>query len=183
MQGHRWLADQLPEKRPVMNHCLAQFFRAGFSSSLPQSDFVSLPIVLQNQGMTYGDIGRPLLKITHRIASRGHHIAEQSIRFRDRAGRVVHEMRLDFAPGLCEARPIGCRERPHVEPFHALCARVERSFRMSPAAVLLDRTIIFGAAELSAQFGSPVFPVENDPADEGHENRDEHNDYGHFACA
>jgi hypothetical protein len=70
-----------------------------------------------------------------------------------------------------------------VEPFHALCARVERGLRMPPAAILLDRTIVFGAAKLSAQFGSPVFPVENKPPDDGNENRDDHNDYGHFACA
>ena len=27
--GYFWLADELLKKRPVMNHCLAQVFRAG----------------------------------------------------------------------------------------------------------------------------------------------------------
>ena len=38
--GHLWLSDQLFKKRPVMNHCLAQVFRAGLPARLTNRDFV-----------------------------------------------------------------------------------------------------------------------------------------------
>ena len=81
-----------------MNHCLAQFFRAGLPARLPKRDFVSRPVVFQNQWMIHGDIRRHLFKVTYRIATRRHHIAQQLVRFSYRTGGAVNEARLDSSP-------------------------------------------------------------------------------------
>ena len=80
-----------------MNHCLAQVFRVGLPKSLPKCDFVGCPIVFQNQWMVYRNICGALFKVAYRIAPRGHHIAQQLIGFRYRAGGAIHET----APGFC----------------------------------------------------------------------------------
>ena len=94
------LADQFLEKRPVMNHCLTQVFRSGLPAHLVKRDFMGCPVVFENQWMIHGDIGRPLFKVGYRIASCGHHIAQQAVRLTDRAGGAVHESSLESAPGL-----------------------------------------------------------------------------------
>src|ERR1022692_3861794 len=94
------LADQFLEKRPVMNHCLAQLFRSGLSGHLAKCDFMGCPVVFEDQWMIHGDIGRPLFKVGNRIASCGHHIAQQPVRLTDRTGGAVYETRLQSAPGL-----------------------------------------------------------------------------------
>jgi hypothetical protein len=94
-----------------MNHCLAQVFRAGLPPRLPERDFVSSPVVFENQWMIHGDIRGPLFKVTDRIASRRHHITPQAVRCRYGAGGAVNEARLNTAPGIDEARAIASRQR------------------------------------------------------------------------
>ena len=70
-----WLANQFLEKRPVVNHCLAEIFCAGLPPCLTERYFVCRPVILKNQRMVHGDICRPLFKVTYRITTCGHHIA------------------------------------------------------------------------------------------------------------
>jgi hypothetical protein len=150
-EGHLWLVDQLLEKSPVINHCLAQFFRAGTPSRLPKRDFVSRSVVFQNQWMIHGNICCPLFKVAYRIAPRGHHLTQQLVCFRYRTGWAVNEARLDSPPGLYEARTIACSERPDVKRLDSLPALFEPGFRMPSITALLHGAIIFSATELSAQ--------------------------------
>jgi len=159
-----------------VNHCLAQVFRAGLPPCLPQRDFVSRSVVFQNQGMVHGYICCPLFKVTYRIAPRGHHITQQLVRFRYRAGGAVNEARLDSAPGFYEASTIACRERSDVKPLNSLRALFEPGFRMPPVAAFLHGAIIFCAAELSAQSFSPALSVQEERGDACNENHDESND-------
>jgi hypothetical protein len=161
-----------------MNHCLAQFFRAGLPPRLPKRDFVSRSVVFQNQWMIHGDICRSLFKVTYRIAPRGHHITQQLVRFRYRTGGAVNEARLDSAPELYEARTIGRRERPDLKRLDSLCALLEPRFRMPAVAAFLHGASIFGTTELSAQSFSPALSAQKERDDARNENHDESNDYG-----
>jgi hypothetical protein len=159
-----------------MNHCLAQVLRVGLPLRLPKRNFVSRPVVFQNQWMIHGNICRPLFKVTYRIAPRGHHITQQPVRFRYSSGGTVDEARLDYVPGLYEARTIACCERPNMKPLDALCALFEPGFRM-PLAALLHGASIFSATELSAQSGSPPLSMQKERGDACGENHgDESND-------
>jgi hypothetical protein len=120
--------------------------------------------------MIYGDICRPLFKVTDRIAPRGHHITQQLVRFRYRTGGVVNEARLDSAPGLYEARTIACRERPDVKPLDSLCALFESGFPMPPVTAFLHGASILSATELCAQSFSPALSLQKERGDACNEN-------------
>ena len=158
-----------------MNHCLAQVFSGGLPPRLPEREFVSRSVVFQNLRVIHGDIRRPLIEVTYRIATRGHHIAQQLVRGHYRTGGAVNEARLDVAPGRYEACTIACRERPDAKPFDSLCALVERGFRMPPVAAFLHGASIFGATELSAQSCSPAFSVQKERDEACNEDHDESN--------
>ena len=159
-----------------MNHGLAQVFGAGLPPRLLKGDSVSRSVVFQNQWMVHGDIRRPLFKVTYRIATRGHHITQQLVRFRYRTGGAVNEARLDSAPGLHEARAIACRERPDMTRLDSLCALFEPGFRMPPFAAFLHGASILSATELSAQSFGSALSMQNERGDASNENHNESND-------
>jgi hypothetical protein len=142
-----------------MNHCLAQFLRAGLSRRLAKRDFVSRPVVLQNQGMVDGNIRRRLFKVGYRVAPRGHHIPQQPVGLRYSTGWAINEARLDSAPRLYEARTIGCRERPDVKCLDPLCTLLQTGLPMPPVAAFLHSASIFRATELTTQSFSPALSV------------------------
>ena len=51
--GHLWLTDKVLKKSPVMNHRLAQFFRAGLSQCLAKRDSVGCSVIFHNQWMVH----------------------------------------------------------------------------------------------------------------------------------
>jgi hypothetical protein len=153
-----------------MNHCLAQVFGVGLPSCLPKGDFVSRSIVLENQWMIHGDIRRPLFKVTYWIATRGHHITQELVRFRYGSRRSVNEARLDSLPGLYKACPVTCRERLDVQPLDSLCSFFECGFRMPPVAAFLYGALIFSSSELSAKSFSPALSVQEERGDARNEN-------------
>jgi hypothetical protein len=159
-----------------MDHCLAQLFRVGLAPYLPKRDFVSRSVVFQNQRMVHGDIRHPLFKGAHRIAPRGHYIAQQLVRLRYRTGGAVDEARLDSAPGLYEALPVACRERPDVKGLDSLRTLFQPGFRMLPVAAFLHGASVFSAAELSAQSFSPALSAPKERGDACNDNYDERND-------
>src|ERR1051326_3459829 len=134
-----------------MDHCLAQVFGVGLPLRLTNRDCMGRPVIFHNQWMVHGNICRPLFKVTYRIAAGGHHIADQLISLRNRPSGAVNESRLNPAPRLNETRTVTWGERADVQTLHPLCALFESGFRMPPAAVFLQSTVIFSATKLSAQ--------------------------------
>ena len=150
--GRLWHSDKLIKKRSVMNHCLAQFFRTGLATRLTNCDFVGCTVIFQNRRIVHGDVRRTLFKVAYRIATVGHHIAQQLVGIRYGTSGAVNEPRLHPAPGLDEASTITRTERPDVETLHSICALIEPRFRMSPAPTFLQGAVIFSATKPSAQF-------------------------------
>ena len=126
--------------------------------------------------MIYGDIRRPLFKVTYRIAPGRHYVAQQLIRVRHRAGGAVNKASLDSPPGLYETRPIACREGLDMKLFDSLCSLFEPGFRLAHAAAFLYGAGVFSATELSPQSFSPPPSLPQDRADAHSENCDERND-------
>ena len=126
--------------------------------------------------MIHRDICRPLFEVTYRIAPRGHHITQKLVRFRYGTGRAVNKARLDSAPGLDEARAVGCRKRLDVKLLDSLRALFEPGFGMPPVAAFLHGASIFSATELSAQSCSAALPVHKERRDGCHENRHDSDD-------
>ena len=116
-----------------MNHGLSQVFRAGLASRLAKRALVRDPVILENQWMIHGNIRRPLLKITYRIAASGHHVAQQLVGVGYGASRAVNEPRLDSAPSLHKTGMIPRRERPDVQSLDSVRTLVERRFCLPTA--------------------------------------------------
>src|ERR1051326_8541029 len=133
-----------------MNHCQAQVLRVRLPLYLPERDFVGRPVVLQNHWMIHGDICRPLFKVAYRVAPRGHHIAEELVRFR-------HRKRSDW------------------KRLDSLCALFEPRLRPPPVASFLDGTSIFSATELSTQSFSPALAEYQKRDHAGNKDRDDRN--------
>jgi hypothetical protein len=161
-----------------VDHRQAQVFRAGLPRHLPKRDVVGRSVILQNQGMIDGDIGRPLFEVTDGIASHGHHVAQQVVRFCHRTCRAVDEARLDSAPGFEEGRPVGQREGPNVKGLNSPCAFFEPGFPVPPGAALLHGAGIFSAFEPSAQSLRPAIPAPQSCRDGRGGNHHEHDDQG-----
>src|ERR1700730_1639757 len=146
-----WLADQLLKKGPVVNHGLAQVFGASLSPRLTKRALVGCPVIFENQWMAHRDIGLTLFKVAYRIATRGHHIAQQLVGVCYCATWAVNEPRLDSAPGLDKPRTIARSERPDVQALHSFCALVEHRLCLPPApAFFFQGAGIFRATKLSA---------------------------------
>ena len=135
--------DEFVEERAVVNHGLAQFFGAGFAAGLTIGDSVGQAVIFKDERMADGNIGGALLKVTHRIAARGHHFAQELIGFRYRASGAVHKVRLHFAPGRHEARMIGGAQRLDIQALDAIGALIEIRFGLSPAIAGLQGAVIF----------------------------------------
>jgi hypothetical protein len=109
--------------------------------------------------MVDGNIRRRLFKVAYRVAPRGHHIPQQPVGFRYSTGWAINEARLDSAPRLCEARAIGCRERPDVKCLDPLCTLLQTGLAMPPVATFLHSASIFRATELTTQPFRPALAV------------------------
>src|SRR5262249_44554699 len=70
---------KVSEQRAIMNHCLSEFLRSYWFTSVSGRDIVSDPVVLNHDGMIHGDIRHSLLEITDWIATRSHYITDQTI--------------------------------------------------------------------------------------------------------
>jgi hypothetical protein len=103
-----------------VDHRLTQIFRTGLPPRLPYRDVVSGTVVLKNHWVIHGDICRPLIEVTERVATRGHYIAQQLVGCHHRTGGAVNEACLDFPPGRQEACAITGRKRPDAKPVDAL---------------------------------------------------------------
>ena len=148
-----------------MNHGLTQIFRACQPSGLANCCVVGRTIVIENQWMIRRDIGYTLFKIAHRVAARGHHIAQQLVGIGDCASGAVNKPRLYSSPGFDETRTIAWREWPDVQAFHAFGTIVEHCFCLPPTPAFCHGTGIFSASKLRAQSLGPPLPKGKHNAD------------------
>jgi hypothetical protein len=101
-----WLPDQFLKQRSKMDHGLPQVFGVGFPTCLAKRALMSSPVIIENQWMVHGDIGRALFKVAHWIAPSRHHIAEQLVGLGYCSAGPVNEARLHSGPGFDEPRTI-----------------------------------------------------------------------------
>ena len=144
-RGELRLADQVLEKRAVMNHRFAQVFGAGACLRVPQGDLMPFAVVLDDGWMLDGNVGGALLKIQHEVAFSGHHFFDRAVRFGEGALGVVDETGLNLAPGILEARALGGLERVDMKVLDARLELFEAGFGPALVSRLFQCSLIFGA--------------------------------------
>lgn len=74
-------ADQLREKRAVMNHRLPQVFRARLPLRMTKRNFVPCPVMLHHPWMLHGDVSGALVEVADRVAALAHYVTQCLDRF------------------------------------------------------------------------------------------------------
>jgi hypothetical protein len=132
-----------------VDHCLTQLFCGRPTLSLANRDCVGGPIVLQNDWVIDGNVCGALFEVTHRIATRGHHVAKQLIRFGDCTGGAIDKAALDSSPRLFKTRSITRPESPKLKFLDSLRSTFEPGFSLPPIAAQCDGSGVFSLTELS----------------------------------
>src|ERR1700722_2041592 len=127
-------------------------------------DFMSGPVIFDNQRMVHGDIRRALFKITYGITAGGHHVAEQPVGLAYGTFGVINKLRLNLAPGCDIALPVSSCERMDCETLDAFFSRLQPGFPLPSAPAFLDDAGIF-RSESSAQFSCFALSEKNHCSD------------------
>src|SRR5206468_1293006 len=91
--------EQLIEERSIVDERLPQILRAGLPMVVGHRDSVRGPVLVYQVWHIHRDIGRPLAKIRHRVASIAHETRQERIRLAYCIAGIVHEPTLNLAPG------------------------------------------------------------------------------------
>jgi hypothetical protein len=100
--------------------------------------------------MIHGEIRGTMLEVADRIATCGHHVAQELVSIRQGTAGAVNEPGLHSGPRLDKPRTIAWSERPNVQGLHVICALVEQCFCFPLAPAFFHGAGIFRAAKLSA---------------------------------
>jgi hypothetical protein len=120
--------EKFVKERPVVDHGLTHFFRAGFIALPPQRQCASGAIILHDDRMIHRQVVRTPIEIREGITTRGHHLRDELIGFAHGAFRVIHEARLNATPFARECIGLIFSERAQVETADAISAFLENSF-------------------------------------------------------
>ena len=90
--------QEFVKERPVVDHCLTHFFRAGFIALPAQRHCASGAIILNDHRMIHRHVVRTLIEIFEGIATRGHDLRDELIGFAHGALRIINKARLNATP-------------------------------------------------------------------------------------
>ena len=103
-----------------MNHGLTQIFCAGLPLRLKKRAFVGCTVIFENERMIHRDIRGSLFEVSHRIAPRGHHVAQQLVGIRHGSAGAVNESCLYFRPRVDKPRTIALSQLSDVQALHSV---------------------------------------------------------------
>ena len=86
------------KERPVVDHCLTHFLRAGFTSLPSQGECPRDAVVLNDHRMIDRQVVRAPIEVFEGVATRRHDLRDELIGFGHGAGRVIDEARLNATP-------------------------------------------------------------------------------------
>jgi hypothetical protein len=90
--------EEFVEQRAIVDHCLTQFFSAGFPLLPSQRERASGAVVLNDHWMVNRQVVRTPIEVFKGVATRSHHLGDKLIGFAHGALGVVHKSRLNPTP-------------------------------------------------------------------------------------
>jgi len=162
--------QQFINQRPIIDHRLPHFFRAGFAALPAHGELASGTVVLDDDWVIHGQIGGTPIELFKGIAARRHHLRDELIGFADCAVRIVHETRLNAAPFTRKRGGLFMSELVQVETTDAVGALPQNRIRTRGTNSLNGSFVL--RPELFAQV-APL-PTARIPPDCKHEQHDSH---------
>jgi hypothetical protein len=114
--------QEFVKERPVVDHCLTHFFRAGFAPLPSQRQCPRDAVILNDDWMINRQVVRTLLEVFERIAARDHHLCDEIVSFAHGSGRVVDKAPLNTPPFAGERIGLVASERVQIEAADTLSA-------------------------------------------------------------
>ena len=164
------------KKRPVVDHCLTHFFRAGFTPLPSQRECASGAVILNDHRMINRQVVRTPIEVFEGVATRRHHLGDELIGFAHGAVRVVHKARLNATPFAGERIGLILSELAQVETADALGALPQNGVSTC-GADSLNGSFVLGSkafAQVHAPAPARVSPGRKPEQQDNDTHTDEH---------
>ena len=164
------------KERPVVDHGLTHFFRAGFAPLPPQRECPRDAVILNDHWMIHRQVVRTPIEVFEGITTRDHHLGDEVISFAHCCGWIVDEARLDTTPFAGECIGLILSELAQVEAADTLralpqhCFRTRRTDSLNSSFVLGSKAL----AEVYASAAARVNPASKPEQQKNHSRSDEH---------
>jgi hypothetical protein len=154
MRTTRLDVQEFVEQRAVVNHCLAHFFRFGFTALPPQRQRAGRAVILNDHRVINGQVVRPSIEVFEGVATRRHHLGDELIGFCHGTDRVIDKARLNATPLAGKRIGLILSELPQVEATDAVGA-VPKDGLCTCRADSLDGSVVFRSKAI-AQVHAPA---------------------------
>ena len=144
------------KERPVVDHCLTHFFRAGFLALPSQRQSASEAVILNDHRMIHRQVVRPPIEIFEGVAARGHDLRDELIGCAHGAVRVIDKARLNATPFAGKRISLFLRELAQVETADTVSAFPENGFGACRAHSLNGSFILGSKAFLQVHASAPA---------------------------
>jgi hypothetical protein len=168
--------QEFVKERPVVDHCLTHFFRAGFTSLPSQRECARGAVILNDHRMINRQVVRTPIEIFERVATRSHHLRHEVIGFAHGAVGVIDKARLNATPFAGKRIGLILRELAQVETADALSALPQNGFSTFRADSL-NGSLVLGSKALAQVHASPparVSPSSKPEPQDNDSRTDEH---------
>ena len=164
------------KERPVVDHCLTHFFRAGFIALPSQRECASGAVILNDHRMIHRQVVRTPIEIFEGVATRGHDLRDELIGFAHGAVRVINKARLNATPFAGKRIGLILSELAQVETADTIGAFPENGFSACRADSL-NGSFILGSkafAQVHASAPARVSPSRKSEQQDNDNRTDEH---------
>ena len=164
------------KERPVVDHCLTHFLRAGFTSLPSQCECPRDAVVLNDHRMINRQVVRSPVEIFEGVATRDHHLRDEVISFADGSRRVVDKACLNTTPFAGERIGLILSELVQVEAADPLSAFTKHGFSTRRADSLNGSLVLRSKARAQVYTSAPArVSPSSKPEQQDHQGRsDEH---------
>ena len=152
--------QQFIDKRPIVDHRLPQFFRAGLPPLPSHGERAGETVILNDDWMVDGQVGGSAIEVFQGIAASGHHLGHELVGFTHGVVRVVNEARLDATPFTGKRGDLFLSEPVQVESADAFSALAQYGV-CTFGTDSLNGSIVFGSKPFSQV--DPLSPARVEP--------------------
>ena len=168
--------QEFVKERPVIDHCLTHFLRAGFALLPSQRECPRDAVILHDDRMINRQVVRTPIEIFERIATRDHHLRDEVISIAHGSGRVVDEARLNTTPLAGERIRLILSELAQVEAADTLRAFPQHGFGTGRADSL-NGSFVLGSKALAQVYASA--PARVNPSGQPEQQDDDARSHEH----
>jgi hypothetical protein len=168
--------QEFVKERPVVDHRLTHFFRAGFAPLPSQRECPRGAVILNDHGVVNRQVLCTPIEVFKGITTREHYLRDKVISFANGSSRIVDKAPLDTTPFAGERIGLVSSEPAQVEAAHTLSTLPEHSVSLRRADSLNGPFVLGSKALPQVHTSSPagVSPGSKPEHQDDHNRSHEH---------